>query len=83
MTLKCDKKIKIHIHIISFESDFLTGNEDCLFLNVWAPDTNATDLEVMVYIHGGGTQTHLGQLYGAGLLSGSGNEPGECHVGIM
>lgn len=29
-------------------------NEDCLFLNVWRPDTDATDLPVMVFIHGGG-----------------------------
>ena len=30
-----------------------TGNEDCLFLNVYSPQ-NATDLPVFVYIHGGG-----------------------------
>ena len=34
-----------------------TGNEDCLFLSVYAPN-NATDLPVLVWIHGGG--------YGAG-----------------
>ena len=30
-----------------------TGNEDCLFLSVYAPP-NATDLPVLVWIHGGG-----------------------------
>ena len=30
-------------------------NEDCLFLNVWAPH-NAKDKPVMVWIHGGGLQ---------------------------
>ncbi len=30
-----------------------TGNEDCLFLSVYAPQ-NATDLPVLVWIHGGG-----------------------------
>ena len=29
------------------------GNEDCLYLNVWAP-AQAHDLPVLVYIHGGG-----------------------------
>lgn len=35
-----------------------TGNEDCLFLSVYAP-ANATNLPVLVWIHGGG--------YGAGM----------------
>lgn len=30
-----------------------TGNEDCLFLSVYA-SPNATDLPVLVWIHGGG-----------------------------
>ncbi|MBM3132021.1 MAG: carboxylesterase family protein [Chloroflexi bacterium] len=32
----------------------LIGNEDCLYLNVWRPDTNDTGLPVYVWIHGGG-----------------------------
>lgn len=31
----------------------IPGNEDCLFLNVYAPE-NARGLPVLVYIHGGG-----------------------------
>lgn len=32
---------------------FIPGDEDCLFLNVYAP-ADAKDLPVLVYIHGGG-----------------------------
>jgi para-nitrobenzyl esterase len=29
------------------------GSEDCLYLNVWRPATDAADLPVIVYLHGG------------------------------
>ena len=32
---------------------FIPGNEDCLFLNVYAPK-DAVNLPVLVWIHGGG-----------------------------
>lgn len=32
---------------------YVPGNEDCLFLNVYAP-ANAQNLPVLVWIHGGG-----------------------------
>ncbi len=32
----------------------VTGSEDCLFLNIWRPDTKETKLPVYVFIYGGG-----------------------------
>lgn len=34
----------------------LSGNEDCLYLNVWTPQLNTANLPVLVFIHGGGNQ---------------------------
>jgi len=34
----------------------LTGDEDCLYLNIWTPQTASASLPVMVFIHGGGNQ---------------------------
>ena len=43
----------------------LIGNGNCLCLNIWTPSLNASsELNVMVFVHGGG------------LISGSGNDPG-------
>lgn len=32
----------------------IVGSEDCLYLNVWRPDSDAVDLPVYFWIHGGG-----------------------------
>jgi len=35
---------------------YIEGDENCLFLNVWTPDTGNAALPVLVFIHGGGNQ---------------------------
>jgi para-nitrobenzyl esterase len=55
---------------VRFETDFASPcpqppsqqgpasmDEDCLYLNVWAPDGDVSDAPVMVWIHGGGFRT--------------------------
>jgi para-nitrobenzyl esterase len=52
------------------------GSEDCLYLNVQGPAaaTSASNLPVMVWIHGGGLTTGSGQEYNAASLVQTGNE---------
>ncbi|MCZ6617101.1 MAG: carboxylesterase family protein, partial [Gammaproteobacteria bacterium] len=40
--------------IFTTRSDMKIDNEDCLFLNVWTPDTDDAKRPVMVWLHGGG-----------------------------
>ena len=48
------------------------GNEDCLFLNVWSP-TNASNLPVFVWIHGGGYGAGDGQQDLQAMINGNDN----------
>jgi len=48
------------------------GDEDCLFLNVYAP-TNAGNIPVLVYIHGGGYGAGNGQQDLTSIINGNGN----------
>jgi para-nitrobenzyl esterase len=42
---------------IQFTGGKVTGSEDCLNLDIYRPNSNDTNLPVLVYIHGGNNQT--------------------------
>ena len=46
----------------------VTGDEDCLYLNIWSPP-NAVDLPVMLWIHGGGNTIGHGGSYNGSVLA--------------
>lgn len=49
-----------------------TGQEDCLYLNVWAP-ADAENLPVMLWVHGGGNTIGTGNSYNGATLAGTEN----------
>ncbi|PSN69731.1 alpha/beta-hydrolase [Corynespora cassiicola Philippines] len=51
---------------------YLPGDEDCLFLNVYAP-AGAVDLPVLVWIHGGGYGFYNGQQDFSAIISANNN----------
>ena len=53
------------------ESGDLVGEEDCLYLNVWAPKDTSEKRPVMVWIHGGGNDSGSSRPYQAHHLSGT------------
>ncbi len=62
--------------ISHLETGTPTGDEDCLYLNIWAPrfkppeiPASSQRLPVMVWIHGGGNEIGAGSLYNGGNLA--------------
>ena len=57
----------------SFGTPTVSGSEDCLFVNVWAPADGSTGNPVLVHIHGGGFVAGSGNGDNS-LLSSTGHE---------
>lgn len=59
------------------EEGQVVGNEDCLYLNVWAPrnnsDIDSEGLPVMFWIHGGGNSIGTANTYSGHRLAGGEN----------
>ena len=76
----CPQYGGFHGGVESLKRGELGGNEDCLYLNVYAPQFSATDvpqgndaLPVMVWIHGGGNTVGHAARYNGGKLAAEQN----------
>ena len=75
--LKADKVCSICPQYIDHDNNLatpqiITGSEDCLYLNIWAPQNASGSLPVFFWIHGGGNSIQwplLSLLDGANLAS--------------
>ena len=47
----------------------LLGSEDCLYLNIWRPDTQEAMLPVLVFVHGGGNFNGSGETFNGEILA--------------
>lgn len=56
-----------------FSSNAFVGNEDCLYLDIYAPRTTATNLPVYFYIHGGSNNFGSAKQYSGAALAKRGN----------
>jgi para-nitrobenzyl esterase len=77
---RCPQLANVFAGIADAEPGTLTGREDCLFLNVYAPQLEPGSvpqgidrLPVMVWIHGGGNVIGLSDFYDGGRLAQTGN----------
>jgi para-nitrobenzyl esterase len=51
----------------------ISGSEDCLYLNLWRPDTAQENLPVLVFVHGGGNRSRSGKSFTGDLLAAKTN----------
>lgn len=56
-----------------FAINRVIGSEDCLYLNIWRPNTNQKNLPVFFWIHGGGNNTGSMQDFNGSLIAEKSN----------
>jgi len=49
--------------------DYAVGSEDCLYLNIWRPQSEEQDLPVYVYIHGGSNNFGQAAAYNGSVIA--------------
>jgi len=57
----------------SMDGSTLLGNEDCLYLNVWRPQTEEIGLPVYLWIHGGGNSIGSADTYNGAMIASNSN----------
>jgi len=70
----CDSCPQFFVGIDQIDTNAqLAGNEDCLCLNIWRPQSQETDLPVYFWIHGGGNSVGTAQIYPGNILASKSN----------
>lgn len=54
---------------IQLERGNIKGSEDCLYLNIWRPNTKEENLPVLIFAHGGGNRTGSGESFEGNILA--------------
>jgi len=70
---ECEPCTQLYTSPQWIRQDYAIGSEDCLYLNIWRPQSDETDLPVYVWIHGGSNNFGMAAQYNGSVLASRSN----------